>query len=247
MGNHPSFPDELSYVCKGTRLLREIVDVAEEFEPAEPMAKNTSAVGAFEELGINPAANDHLVVWVVKRLLAENPIAATVYTEAFCDIARARQSTFLLEEATAAQTMAEPSNRQVQEAYSYFGLVDNPEAADDKLLIAIYDLKVMLRDISWVEESRSDMLYYQVSDEPFQKATHDMNMAILAQARRSPALVEYLNDRLWDRTAVTGMWLWHRDNYYKRSSRHFAQSTLGIYRQRVKCKDLFVWMTHLVC
>ncbi|CEP08855.1 hypothetical protein [Parasitella parasitica] len=127
---------------------------------------------AYASFGLTSGASDSLVSWAYKKLISEPSIIIDEYDamDSLATIANHTNSVVLQTLVACERSEGKIGRNDIGDAYAYFGLT--ADAADDGLLIGLYKVKL--------------------SDEPQEKNTIQEKLKVLAIARSSTELIEFL-------------------------------------------------------
>lgn len=136
---------------------------------------NNYLAKAYAVFGLTSGASDKLVSWTYTKLMEEtttttmDPYDAL---DALLIIANVTNSDTLQTLIACERSKGKIARTEIGDAYAYFGV--NEESADDRLLIGLYQVKL--------------------SDEPLQKNVHQDKLKIIAIARHSSELIDFLKE-----------------------------------------------------
>ncbi|KAI8997594.1 hypothetical protein BDB01DRAFT_771683 [Pilobolus umbonatus] len=129
---------------------------------------------AYAILGLTSGASDVLVNWTYQKLIDEHANTIDPYTamDALTTIANHTNSNLLLTRVAYERSRGVIGRNDIGDAYAYFGVTEDVD--DDKLLIGLYNVKCC--------------------DEPHEKNTHRDKLKIIAIARESITLLDFLKE-----------------------------------------------------
>lgn len=129
---------------------------------------------AYAVFGLTSGASDKLVSWTYTKLMEETTTTMNPYDalDSLLIIANMTNSDTLQTLIACERSKGKIARTEIGDAYAYFGV--NEESADDRLLIGLYQVKL--------------------SDEPLQKNLHQDKLKIIAIARHSSELIDFLKE-----------------------------------------------------
>ncbi|CAO3656591.1 unnamed protein product [Mucor hiemalis] len=129
---------------------------------------------AYAVFGLTSGASDKLVSWTYTKLMEEATTTMDPYDalDSLLIIANMTNSDTLQTLIACERSKGKIARTEIGDAYAYFGV--NEESADDRLLIGLYQVKL--------------------SDEPLQKNLHQDKLKIIAIARHSSELIDFLKE-----------------------------------------------------
>ncbi|KAL0073164.1 hypothetical protein F4703DRAFT_1746442 [Phycomyces blakesleeanus] len=155
-------------ISSANPLIAEWVGVNEILEPTTGRQVET-----FRLFGTIPTAKDDLVIWLYQMVLKEHPNDSAMYLDCLIDAANLSRSNLLLTEVALERSRGKVGYKEIREACENFDIKQDV-AVDDRLLTELYRIKV--------------------SDEPHNKNKHRDHLKVIAIARRSEALYDFLKD-----------------------------------------------------
>ncbi|OAD68228.1 hypothetical protein PHYBLDRAFT_183194 [Phycomyces blakesleeanus NRRL 1555(-)] len=159
-------------ISSANPLIAEWVGVNEILEPTTGRQVET-----FRLFGTIPTAKDDLVIWLYQMVLKEHPNDSAMYLDCLIDAANLSRSNLLLTEVALERSRGKVGYKEIREACENFDIKQDV-AVDDRLLTELYRIKV--------------------SDEPHNKNKHRDHLKVIAIARRSEALYDFLKDEVPD-------------------------------------------------
>ncbi|KAI8057395.1 hypothetical protein BDF21DRAFT_440923 [Thamnidium elegans] len=129
-------------------------------------------VRAYASFGLTSGASDSLVAWTYNKLISETTMDPYDAMDALVTISNQSNSDVLRTLVACERSKGKIGWSEIGDAYAYFGITE--DAADDRLLIGLYQVKL--------------------SDEPEEKTLHQDKLKIIAIARASSELIEFLKE-----------------------------------------------------
>ncbi|KAI8642866.1 hypothetical protein BD408DRAFT_451474 [Parasitella parasitica] len=166
----PIMPAEAKLKVK-TADMQQLFGIEESLE-----SRHTSNYGylnkAYASFGLTSGASDTLVSWTYKKLISDPSILIDEYDamDSLATIANHTNSVVLQTLVACERSEGKIGRNDIGDAYAYFGVT--ADAADDGLLTGLYKVKL--------------------SDEPLEKNTIQEKLKIIAIARNSTELIEFL-------------------------------------------------------
>jgi hypothetical protein len=138
------------------------------------IASNDYLNQAYAWFGLTSGASDQLVQWAYKKLISEPTVLIDEYDALDNLVVIANQTNSVLLQTLVAfeRSQGKIGRNDIGDSYAYFGVT--AEAADDRLLIGLYQVKM--------------------SDEPLEKSTHQDRLKTIAIARHSTELIQFLKE-----------------------------------------------------
>ncbi|KAL7327567.1 ubiquitin-specific protease ubp2 [Mucor circinelloides] len=129
---------------------------------------------AYASFGLTSGASDTLVSWAYKKVIREPSIIMDEYDamDSLVTIANQTNSVVLQTLIACERSQGKIGRKDIGDAYAYFGV--SADAADDGLLTGLYKVKL--------------------SDEPLEKSTIQDKLKIIAIARNSTELIQFLKE-----------------------------------------------------
>ncbi|OMH85521.1 Ubiquitin carboxyl-terminal hydrolase 2 [Zancudomyces culisetae] len=125
---------------------------------------------SYATLGIPPTVSDPVILWAYDKKVEETPAEVGRLLDSLTDLSIGRKSSVLKLKVVQENTIGRYGSHAVKLAYSHFGTVDTN--IDDNMLMFLFET--------------------ECNDRPTLIETHKSKLAIIAQARKSSALVEFL-------------------------------------------------------
>ncbi|GAN04328.1 hypothetical protein MAM1_0060c03788 [Mucor ambiguus] len=137
-------------------------------------ANNNYVNRAYASFGLTSGASDTLVSWAYKKVMSEPSIIVDEYDamDNLVAIANHTNSVVLQTLIACERSQGKIGRNDIGDAYAYFGVT--ADAADDGLLTGLYKVKL--------------------SDEPLEKSTIQDKLKIIAIARNSTELIQFLKE-----------------------------------------------------
>lgn len=107
----------------------------------ERIPGNHNMSPSYAVFGLTSTASPRLVVWVYHLLLEEDSLRVFEYMDTLTNIANATNDECLLTEVAMERSKGQFGTKDLEQAYRHFGITGD-EHMDEKLLIAIYNVKV---------------------------------------------------------------------------------------------------------
>ncbi|KAK4509805.1 uncharacterized protein ATC70_007109 [Mucor velutinosus] len=138
------------------------------------IANNDYVNKAYASFGLTSGAADTLVSWAYKKAISEPSIIMDEYDamDSLMTIANHTNSVVLQTLIACERSQGKIGRNDIGDAYAYFGVT--ADAADDGLLTGLYKVKL--------------------SDEPLEKSTIQDKLKIIAIARNSAELIQFLKE-----------------------------------------------------
>lgn len=138
-------------------------------------SNNSYLEKAYTSLGLTMRSKDILVEWTYKKLLEEEIMDEYDLMDALTVITSNQTSSDVLSTLIACErSRGKIAKSDIGDSYAYFGMTENYDNVDDGLLIGLYQVKL--------------------SDDPLEKDLHQEKLKIIAIARHSNQLLDFLKE-----------------------------------------------------